>query len=167
MLLPFYPPSSSFRLLGVISLRNSWAYPTLGNQRSQSHKVAHYAGQLEASGSLEQDGPVLIVAMKKEEQTRGRSIITDFENDNVMWTKRASGFRRVVFQRSTWAVSPVSFPTAVCCSSGITALYAAQKSAVSQSTHQLSSSLKHPLSLLDISTNNSLYYIYPHQGGMG
>jgi transposase len=24
MLLPFYPPSSSFRLLGVISLRNSW-----------------------------------------------------------------------------------------------------------------------------------------------
>ena len=25
MLLPFYPPSSSFRLLGVISLRNSWA----------------------------------------------------------------------------------------------------------------------------------------------
>ena len=52
--------------------------------------------------------------MKKEEQTGGRSITPDLENDNVMRTKRASGFRNVLFQRSTWAVSPVSFPTAVC-----------------------------------------------------
>ena len=70
------------------------------------------------SGSLEQDGPVSIVAMKKEEQACGRSITTDFEKDNVMRTKRASGFRSVLFQRSTWAVSPVSLPTAVCCSEG-------------------------------------------------
>ncbi len=27
----------------------------------------------------------------------------------------------LLFQRSTWAVSPVSLPTAVCCSLGITA----------------------------------------------
>ena len=45
------------------------------------------------SGSLEQDGPRSIVAMKKEEQTGGRSITPDLENDNVMRTKRASGFR--------------------------------------------------------------------------
>ena len=60
------------------------------------------------SGSLEQDGPASIVAMKKEEQACGRSITTDFEKDNVMRTKRASGSRSVLFQRSTWAVSPVS-----------------------------------------------------------
>ncbi len=70
------------------------------------------------SGSLEQDGPLSIGAMKKEEQTGGRSITPDLENDNVMRTKRASGFRNVLFQRSTWAISPVSFPTAVCCSEG-------------------------------------------------
>jgi hypothetical protein len=57
--------------------------------------------------------------MKKEKQTRGRSMITDLEKENVMRTKRASGFRKVVFQRSTWAVSPVSFPTAGCCSEGV------------------------------------------------
>ena len=53
------------------------------------------------SGSLEQDGPLSIVAMKKEEQTRGRSISTDLENDSVMRTKRARRWRRVLFQRST------------------------------------------------------------------
>src|SRR5260221_4703081 len=36
-----------------------------------------------------------------------------------LWTS-ASRLRRVLFQRSTWAVSPVSLPTAVCCSCGIT-----------------------------------------------
>ena len=45
--------------------------------------------------------------MEKEEQTGGRSITTDLENENVMRTKRASGFRSVLFQRSTWAVFPV------------------------------------------------------------
>ncbi len=35
-----------------------------------------------------------------------------------MRTKRASGFRRVFFQRSRWAVSPVSFPTGEWCSEG-------------------------------------------------
>ena len=35
-------------------------------------------------------------------------ITTDLENDNVMRTKRASRWRRVLFQPSTWAVSPVS-----------------------------------------------------------
>src|SRR6266700_1393831 len=33
-------------------------------------------------------------------------------------TKRASRWRSVLFQRSTWVVSPVSLPTAVCCSEG-------------------------------------------------
>jgi len=73
------------------------------------------------SGSLEQDGSLGSGAMEEEEQARGRSISTDLEKENVMRTKRASGFRRVLFHRSTWAVSPVSFPTAVCCSLGITA----------------------------------------------
>jgi len=53
---------------------------------------------------------------------------SDLEKDNVMRTKRARRCRSVVFQRSTWAVSPISFPTAVCCSCGITAAYVAQKS---------------------------------------
>src|SRR5260370_6008902 len=44
----------------------------------------------------------------------------DFEKDSVLRTKRARRCRSVLFQRSTWAVSPVSFPTALCCSSGIT-----------------------------------------------
>ncbi len=44
-----------------------------------------------------------------------------------MRTKRARRWRKVLFHRSTWAVSPVSFPTAGCCSSGITAASAAQK----------------------------------------
>jgi hypothetical protein len=35
-----------------------------------------------------------------------------------MRTKRARRWRRVLFHRSTWAVSPVSLPTAVCCSEG-------------------------------------------------
>jgi hypothetical protein len=70
------------------------------------------------SGSLEQDGPLGIVAMEKEKQTGGRSMTSHIEKDNVMRTKRASGFRRVLFQRSTWAVSPVSLPSAVCCSEG-------------------------------------------------
>jgi hypothetical protein len=79
-------------------------------------------------GSLKKDGPLPIVAMEKEEQTDERSITTDLEKDNVMQTKQARRWRSVLFQRSTWAVSPVSLPTAVCCSSGITAWYAAQKS---------------------------------------
>ena len=58
--------------------------------------------------SREKDGPLSIGAMEKEEQTGGRSITTDLENENVMRTKRASGFRSVLFQRSTWAVFPVS-----------------------------------------------------------
>ena len=43
---------------------------------------------------------------------------SDLEKDNVRRTKRARRCRRVLFQRSTWAVSPVSLPTAVCCSEG-------------------------------------------------
>ncbi len=35
-----------------------------------------------------------------------------------MRTKRARRWRSVLFQRSTWAVSPVSFPTAERCSEG-------------------------------------------------
>jgi hypothetical protein len=62
-----------------------------------------------------------IGAMKKEEQTSGRSMITDLEKERVMRTKRARRWRKVLFQRSTWAVSPVSFPPAVCGSSAITA----------------------------------------------
>src|SRR2546421_8103934 len=42
MLLPFYPPSSSFRLLGVISLRNSWAVPTLPPAPLSRAQRAHY-----------------------------------------------------------------------------------------------------------------------------
>jgi hypothetical protein len=56
-------------------------------------------------------------AMKKEKQTDGRSMASDLENDHVIRTKRARRCRSVFFHRSTWAVSPVSFPTAVCCSS--------------------------------------------------
>jgi len=37
---------------------------------------------------------------------------TDLVKDNVMRTKRARRWRSVLFQRSTWAVSPVSFPCA-------------------------------------------------------
>src|SRR6266567_2951005 len=33
---------------------------------------------------------------------------SDFEKESVMRTKRARRWRRVLFQRSTWAVSPVS-----------------------------------------------------------
>ena len=73
------------------------------------------------SGSLEQDGPLLVVAMKKEEHKQTSCISTDLEKDNVMRTKRARRWRNVLFHRSTWAVSPVSFPSAECCSSGITA----------------------------------------------
>src|SRR6266700_4915043 len=73
------------------------------------------------NGSLEQDGPLSIGAMEKEEKTRGRSMTTDLEKESVMRTKRARRWRSVLFQRSTWAVSPVSFPTAECCASGITA----------------------------------------------
>jgi hypothetical protein len=35
-------------------------------------------------------------------------MISDLEKDNVMRTKRARRCRRVLFHRSTWAVSPVS-----------------------------------------------------------
>jgi len=53
------------------------------------------------SGSLEQDGPFLIGARKKEEQTGGRSMTSDLEKESVMRPKRASGFRSVFFHRST------------------------------------------------------------------
>ena len=46
---------------------------------------------------MEKDSPVDIVAIEKEQKTRGRSITTDFENDNVMRTKRANRWRSVVF----------------------------------------------------------------------
>src|SRR2546425_810384 len=39
---------------------------------------------------------------------------SDLEKNNVRRTKRARRCRRVLFQRSTWAVSPVSLPTAAC-----------------------------------------------------
>jgi hypothetical protein len=84
--------------------------------------------EAEGSGSCEKDSPIEIIAVEKQEQTGGRSMTTDLEKERVMRTKRASRWRSVFFHRSTWAVSPVSFPTAVCCSSGITAAYAAQKS---------------------------------------
>ncbi len=48
------------------------------------------------SGSLEQVGPLCIIAMKKERQTSGRSMTSDLENDNVMRTKRARHFRSVL-----------------------------------------------------------------------
>ncbi len=50
----------------------------------------------------------MILAMKEEQETGGRSMISDLENERVMRTKRASRWRNVFFQRSTWAVSPVS-----------------------------------------------------------
>src|SRR5258708_15605906 len=65
------------------------------------------------SGSFEQGGALAMGAMEKEEQTGGRSITTDLENDHVMRTKRARRCRSVLFQRSTWTVSPVS--RAHCC----------------------------------------------------
>lgn len=43
---------------------------------------------------------------------------SDLEKESVMRTKRARRWRSVLFHRSTWAVSPVSLPTAVCCSEG-------------------------------------------------
>src|SRR6266849_3605504 len=55
-------------------------------------------------------------------------MISDLEKDNVMRTNRASCWRSVLFQRSTWAVSPISLPTAVCCSSGMTEAETLKKS---------------------------------------
>jgi hypothetical protein len=88
-----------------------------GNKPIREYREVAGSRQV-GSGSLEKDGPLSIVAMEKEEQTGGRSMTTDLENDNVMRTKRARRWRKVLFQRSTWAVSPVSFPTAVCWSEG-------------------------------------------------
>jgi hypothetical protein len=96
---------------------------------TEAHRAVrgNQSSKKSGSGSLEQDGLVSIVAMKKKEQA-GLVHYYRLGNHNVMRTKRARRWRSVFFQRSTWAVSPVSFPTAVCCSSGMTARYAAQKS---------------------------------------
>jgi len=59
-------------------------------------------------------------AMKEEQETGGRSMISDLENERVMRTKRASRWRNVFFQRSTGALPPLCLPTAVCCSSAMT-----------------------------------------------
>ncbi len=83
---------------------------------SDSDLVSSGSYLIVGSGSYEQDGPLCIVAIGEEKQTGGRSMSTDLENDNLMRTKRASRWRSVLFQRSTWALSPVSLPTAVCCS---------------------------------------------------
>jgi hypothetical protein len=42
------------------------------------------------SGSCEKDSPIEIIAVEKQEQTGGRSMTTDLENERVMRTKRAS-----------------------------------------------------------------------------
>jgi hypothetical protein len=84
--------------------RNRFHGQSLPLQLATRAKQRSFSG----SGSLEKDSPVEIGAMEKEEKTGGRSIMTDLEKDNVMRTKRARRCRSVVFQRSTWAVSPVS-----------------------------------------------------------
>lgn len=55
-------------------------------------------------------------------------IRSHLENDTVLRTKRPRRWRKVLFHRSTCALSPESFPHAVCCSSAITVCYASQKS---------------------------------------
>lgn len=52
----------------------------------------------------------------------------DLEKERVLRTKRARRCRSVQFQHSTCAISPVSLPTWVSWSSGMTAWYAFQKS---------------------------------------
>lgn len=53
---------------------------------------------------------------------------SDLENERVLRIKRLRRCLSVQFQRSTCAVSPVSLPTCVSCSSGMTSWYAFQKS---------------------------------------
>ena len=55
-------------------------------------------------------------------------ISSDFEKDKVLRTNRQIRWRRVLFQRSTWQVSPVSFPTDWCLPVSITVEYVSQKS---------------------------------------
>jgi len=50
--------------------------PIVARCRGEACKPTHGVGAL-GSGSLEQDGPLSIGAMEKEEQTGGRSITTD------------------------------------------------------------------------------------------
>src|SRR6266536_3445709 len=55
-------------------------------------------------------------------------IFCDFENESVLRTKRAKRWRNVLLNRSICAVCPVSFPEGRCLVTGMTALYASQKS---------------------------------------
>src|SRR6266496_2698945 len=74
----------------------------------------------QGSGSHENGRSFKVVAMEKNVQT---CIMHEqrFGERECFANKRAKRCCSVLFQRSTWSVSPVSFPTAVCCSSGITA----------------------------------------------
>src|SRR6266536_6285599 len=48
-------------------------------------------------------------------------IISDFENESVLRTKRDKRWRNVLLKRSICAVCPVSFPTGRCLVTGMTA----------------------------------------------
>src|SRR2546421_10357647 len=65
-------------------------------------------GWSRGSGSLERESLIVILAMKEEQETGGRSMISDIEKERVMRTKRASRWRKVFFHRSTWAGFSVS-----------------------------------------------------------
>ena len=75
-----------------------------------------------------------------------------FEKENVSRTKRPRRCRSVQFHRSMCAVSPVSLPTCVNCSFGMTIWYAFQKSAkqcpLRYSSGILSHNSRHVFSLL-------------------
>lgn len=58
--------------------------PLKGYSGSSNEQNVPLHSEYMGSGSLEQDGPLGIVAMKKEKQTGGRSMTTGLENDNVM-----------------------------------------------------------------------------------
>ena len=85
--------------MGDISKQNSTGQNRRAAQEAtqQDYNKLHLAhgiiGKIrekqEGSGSLEKESPVCIVAIEKEEKTRGRSISIDLEKDNVMRTKRA------------------------------------------------------------------------------
>src|SRR2546430_13988488 len=65
-------------------------------------------GWSRSSGSLERESLIVILAMKEEQETGGRSMISDLGKERGMRTKRARRWRNGVFPRSTRAGSSVS-----------------------------------------------------------
>jgi hypothetical protein len=92
--------------VGKLSAPRAAGFCSAPHQRQKVSvpKGMHCLTKIFGSGSLEQDSLIQIISMEKEKQTCGRSITTDFENDNVMRTKRARRWRNVLFQRSPFFV---------------------------------------------------------------